>query len=79
MGMSVFTECDSNQYFSISTISRKKMDEYGIRCSMKELRNKAKNSPPAAQILTGSGCILGRRKMTKIYKYIDFVEIYDGH
>jgi len=79
MGMSVFTQCDSNKYFALSTISRKKMDEYGIKCTMQELRNRAKNSPPVAQIVTGQSRNLGYRKMTKIYQYKDFVEVHDEH
>ena len=78
MGMSVFSECDAKQYFSVSTIRRDVMDDYGLTCTIKELRVRAKNSIPAAEIITGQSRDVGHRKMTKIYRYSDFKEVKNG-
>ena len=38
MGMSVFSEVNSDKYFSISTITREKMDKNGLKMTVKQLR-----------------------------------------
>lgn len=74
MGMSVWSQCDTRKYFSISTIEKKRMDEYGLNMTIQELRNRAVASPPYAEVLTGQSKVLGYRRKTKIYRYEDFVE-----
>lgn len=75
MGMSVFNQCDKHKYFALSTIERSVMDEYGMTCTMAQLRDRARKSPPAFEIVTGRRTNSAMRMRTKIYKYEDFVEV----
>lgn len=72
MGLSVWSEVDTNKYFSISTIRKQAMEKHNITCTIKELQEKARKSVPVAEILTGQSKSLGMRKKTKIYRYEDF-------
>ena len=72
MGLSVWSEVDTKQYFSISTIKRDQMNEHGLTCTIKELQEMARKSVPVAEIYTGQRKNTGMRKKTKIYKYDDF-------
>jgi len=74
MGMSVYSECDPKQYFSVSTIRKSVMDEHGIKCTIKELQEKAKSSVPRAVIVTGSAKHEAKQRRVKIYAYADFKE-----
>ena len=74
MGLSVFNQCDKKQYFSISTIETKRMKENGLNMTKKELQERAKQSVPYAEILTGQSKLIGQRRKTKIYRYVDFKE-----
>lgn len=78
MGQSVYSEVDPKQYFSISTVKRSTMDKYGISCTIKELREKARNSVPKTEILTGNMKNPGKCRLTKIYAYADFIEEGNG-
>lgn len=69
MGLSVWNQVDTDQYFSISTIDKKKMAKYGVKMSIAQLKIIARCSPPVTQIPTGGE---GRIRMTKIYRYKDF-------
>lgn len=73
MGMSVFSQCDKNKYFALSTIERKVMNEYGITCTIKELQDRARSTPPAFELITGRRTNTAMRRKTKIYKYEDFI------
>lgn len=73
MGLSVFSEVDTNKYFSISTIEKSKMQKYGLTMSIKQLRLMAIKTVPFAEILTGQSKAIGFRRRTKIYRYEDFV------
>ena len=70
MGMSVSSQCDTKQYFSISRIDPKMMEEHGLNMTIKELRNLARSRVPFNTIPTGQSD--GHIKMTKIYRYQDF-------
>lgn len=72
MGMSVFSEVNSDKYFSISTITREKMDRNGLKMTVKQLRELARKRPPFTEILTGQSRENGYRQKTKIYRYEDF-------
>lgn len=72
MGMSVFSEVDTNKYFSISTIDKAKMQKHGLNMSIKQLRELALKSVPAAEIWTGQSKAIGMRRKTKIYAYEAF-------
>ena len=74
MGISVFNECDTRKYFSISTIDKKQMQRNGLNMTIKELQERAKKTVPYAEILTGQSKVLGFRRRTKIYRYEDFKE-----
>ncbi len=73
MGMSVWSEVDTNKYFSISTIDKAKMAKYGINMSIKQLRDLARETAPFTVILTGQSDDKGYRRRTKIYRYEDFI------
>lgn len=75
MGFSVFSECDTRKYFSISTIDLKHMKNAGLTITAKELKEKARNAVPYAEIYTGQSKVLGFRRKTKIYRYVDFKEV----
>lgn len=72
MGMSVLSQVDSDKYFSLSTIDRKKMAKNGLNMTIKQLRELARKSPPYTEILTGQSRDMGYRQKTKIYRYEDF-------
>jgi hypothetical protein len=72
MGMSVFSECDPDKYFSISTISREKMNKNGLTMTVTELQRQARGSVPFTEIFTGQARENGHRQRTKIYRYADF-------
>lgn len=72
MGLSVYNQVDSKQYFSLSTINKARMEEYGLTISINELRNLARSRPPYAEIYTGNSKDLKFQRRTKIYRYIDF-------
>lgn len=74
MGLSVFSQCDTKKYFSISTIEKSKMEQYGINMSVENLKKLARNSLPYAEIHTGQSKAIGYRRITKIYRYEDFTE-----
>lgn len=73
MGRSVWSEVDTNKYFSISTIDKTKMAKYGINMSIKQLRDLARETAPFTEILTGQSKAMGYRRRTKIYRYEDFI------
>lgn len=79
MGLSVWSEVDTKQYFSISTIKKETMIEHNITCTIKELQEKARKSVPVAEIYTGQRKSTGMRKKTKIYKYDDFRTTNSGN
>lgn len=72
MGLSVWNQCDTSEYFSVSTIEKGKMKDAGLNLTVKELKERAKNSYPYAKILTGSEKYLGQHRKTNIYRYKDF-------
>lgn len=72
MGVSVFSEVDTNKYFSVSTISKAKMKQNGLNLSIKQLRALALKSVPVTEILTGKPNEHGRCRKTKIYAYEAF-------
>lgn len=78
MGLSVFSQCDTRKYFSISTIKKSQMEKYGINMSVENLKNLARKSLPYAEIHTGQSKAIGFRRITKIYRYEDFVEVGHG-
>lgn len=72
MGLSVQNQVDKKQYFSLSTIDKARMNEYGLTISMNELRKQARLRPPFAEIYTGNSKDLKFQRRTKIYRYEDF-------
>ena len=78
MGVSVYSECDTRKYFSISRIDLKAMRDAGLNITAKELKEKARKSVPYAEIYTGQSKTMGFRQKTKIYRYIDFKEVKQG-
>lgn len=78
MGASVFSEVDTNKYFSISTITREKMAKNGLKMTVSQLKELARKAVPVAEILTGQSREAGYRRKTKIYKYEDFKNIKIG-
>lgn len=74
MGMTVFSQVDPKQYFSISKIDKKAMVENGLKMTVKELREKARKSPYVAEVLTGHPTDEKLRMKVKIYRYADFVD-----
>lgn len=75
MGASVRKQVDSNQYFSVSTIEKEKMEKFGIKMAIKDLRNLAKQRPCFTEILTGDSEKQGHMRKVKIYRYVDFANI----
>ena len=73
MGDSVYSQCDSKKYFSVSTISRAVMKEKGLTMTIKELKEMARKSPPFMLIYTGERYAGGQRRQTKVYRYEDFL------
>lgn len=73
MGASVKNQVDSKKYFSISTIEKEKLKEYGITMTIKDLKNLAKKRPCYTEILTGDSETHGHMRKVKIYRYSDFV------
>lgn len=70
MGMSVYDQVDKRKYFSVSTIDKKRMEEYNINMTLKSFRQLVKKVAPYAEIMTGDPEI--KTKRTKIYRYEDF-------
>lgn len=60
-------------YFSISKINPERMRAFGITLTPNELREIARTRPAFTQILTGSNSDDRKRRLTKIYRYEDFV------
>lgn len=73
-GLSVFNQCDTKQYFSISTINPERMKFYGLNMSIRQLQEKARKSSNYLQIPTGKRDDEKHQRMTKIYRYADFKE-----
>lgn len=73
-GMSLENQVNLDKYFSISKINPERMQAYGISLTPVELRERARHSPPFKLIPTGS-TVPGKSRMTKIYRYEDFVEV----
>lgn len=74
MGISVYGELSSNEYFCISQIKKSAMEKHGLNMTIKELRERARNSKPFGWVLTGSIYVIGYHKKTSIYRYADFKE-----
>ena len=53
----------------------KHMKNAGLTITAKELKEKARNAVPYAEIYTGQSKVLGFRRKTKIYRYVDFKEV----
>ena len=60
-------------YFSISKINPERMRAFGITLTPNELRELARTRPAFKKILTGSNSDDRKRRLTKIYRYEDFV------
>ncbi len=75
MGYTVENQVDTDQMFSISKINKERMEAYGIKMSIKELRAKARVSMPFTEIYTGDPNDPHRQTKVKIFRYIDFVEV----
>lgn len=73
MGLSVWNQVDNRKYFSLSTINRKLLKEYGINVPVITLKKMARETPPFTQIVTGSDRGLGQQRITNIYRYEDFI------
>ncbi len=71
MAMSIFSQCDTSKYFSLSTIDKNRMEELGLNMTVKQLREQARHSVPVSEVPTGSHNP-GQFRMTKIYRYLDF-------
>ena len=69
MGISVYGELSSNEYFCISQIKKSAMEKHGLNMTIKELRERARNSKPFGWVLTGSIYVIGYHKKTSIYRY----------
>lgn len=78
MGLSVWNQVDTKQYFSISTIDKKQMKEHGIEMTIAQLQEIARRTDPYAKVMTGSSRCLGQHRMTKIYRYKDFATTSGG-
>lgn len=74
MGMTVANQCDSKQYFSLSTIDKNRLKELGIPLTVKQLRDKARRTDPFNTLYTGDSSFQGRQRKTKIWRYEDFKE-----
>ncbi len=72
MGCSVFGQVDSNKYFSLSTITREKMDLNGLKMTIEQLRNLARKRPYFDKILVGQSRKNGYMQKVKIWRYKDF-------
>lgn len=72
MGLSVRSQCDEKQYFSISRIDKEQMKLAGLDMTVTELREKARGTVPFAEIITGDVNYSGKCRRTKIYRYADF-------
>lgn len=66
-------QCDSNKYFTISNISKEKMEKAGLTMTVAELRNLARQRPHLTQIFTGSDTDETKRQLVKVYAYADFI------
>ena len=75
MGLSVWNQVDNKKYFSISSIDKRVMKEYGINIPVSKLKEIVRKTPPHAQITTGSMNAMGERRLTNIYRYEDFVNL----
>lgn len=73
MGLSVFNQVDKKKYFSISTIDKNILHEKGIIMPISNFKQIVKKTPPHMQITTGSDVVSGRSRITKIYRYDDFM------
>lgn len=73
MGLSVFNQVDSKEYFCISSIDKNILCQKGIPLSVNEFKEIVRKSPPFTTITTGSDMIDGRQRRTNIYKYDDFL------
>lgn len=72
MGLSVWNQVDNKKYFSLSSIDKKRLAEYGINMSISKFKDIVRRTPPYTKILTGSDRIIGEHRMTNIYRYEDF-------
>ncbi len=72
MGYSVFGQVDSNKYFSLSTITREKMAQNGLKMTIKQLQALARKRPYFTQILVGQSRENGYMQKVKIWRYEDF-------
>lgn len=71
-GLSVYSQVDRTQFFSISTIDPEQMKKHGLNMSISQLKTLARNHPWAKEIRTGSSTNERRQCWTKIYRYDDF-------
>ena len=74
MGMKLYEQCDKDKYFSISTIDKERMKAAGLNMTVTKLRELAKKSLPVTQLPTGSVSCDKKVRLTKIYRYSDFLE-----
>lgn len=74
MGLSVYNQCDSRHYFSLSTISKEAMRQAGLTMTIKELKEMARKTNPSMVLITGETHARGQRRQTNVYKYEDFLK-----
>lgn len=67
MGLSVFNQVNSKEYFCISSIDKNILYQKGIPLSVSEFKEIVRKSPPFTTIITGSDMIDGRQRRTNIY------------
>ena len=72
MGLSVWNQVNSHQYFSISTIDAKELSCRNIQLSVSKFKEIVKKTPPHSTLITGSDRAMGHRRSTNIYRYDDF-------
>jgi hypothetical protein len=68
-------QLDNQKFFSISTINKNAMKQYGIEIPLSEFKEIVKRSLPYTRILTGSVQTKAHRQWTNIYRYEDFALI----
>ena len=72
MGLSLATQCNLKLYFSLSTINKDLIKEYGLNMTVKQLREKARKTAPFQVLYTGDDKFQGRQRKTYIWRYEDF-------
>ena len=78
MGLSVVSQCNVRDYFSLSTINKDCMAAHGLNMTIKDLREMARKTSPYMMLITGEDYVSGHRRKTNIYRYEDFKGVKHG-